>query len=103
MRRIPQVILDAGSRLFWDVDVKTLDAERHEAFILGRILSEGDWTVVRALRAEVGDEALRAFLDAAPHRLDERTRRFLEVVLPPSKEPCTTTHFRRSSGALFSA
>jgi hypothetical protein len=102
MRRIPRVVLDAGARLFWDVDVKALDPEQHEAFILARVLCEGDWQTVRAVRAEVGDGALRALLDDAPHRLDERTRRFLEVVLPPSKEPCTKKPFRRTSGALFS-
>jgi hypothetical protein len=102
MRRIPQVVKDAGARLFWDVDPASLDPEDHEDFILGRVLSEGDWESVRALRAEVGDAGLRAFLERAPHRLDARTRRFLEVVLPASEEPCTATPFRRSSGGLFS-
>lgn len=102
MRRIPEVIVNAASRLFWDIDVASLDPERHEDFILGRVLCEGDWDTVRALRSEVGDDALRAFLDRAPHRLDARTRRFLDVVLPPSKEPCTKAPFRRSSDALFS-
>jgi hypothetical protein len=102
MRRIPEVIVSAARRLFWDVDVAALDPERHEDFILGRVLSEGDWNMVRALRAEVGDPALRAFLERAPHRLDARTRRFLEVVLPPSEEPCTKAPFRRNNDALFS-
>jgi hypothetical protein len=102
MRRIPQAVLDAGARLFWDVDPASLDPDRHEDFILGRVLSEGDWETVRALRAEVGDKGLRAFLERAPHRLDERTRRFLDVVLPASEETCTTTPFRRNSGGLFS-
>lgn len=102
MRRIPEAILNAAPRLFWDVEVGALDPERHEHFILGRVLSEGDWAAVRALRAEVGDDALRTFLDNAPHRLDRRTRCFLEVVLPASKEPCTKAPFRRNSDALFS-
>jgi hypothetical protein len=102
MLRIPEVVQQAGRRLFWDVDAAALDPERHEDFILGRVLSEGDWEMVRALRAEVGDQALRAFLDRAPHRLDARTRRFLEVVLPPSEGPCASTPFPRNSGALFS-
>jgi hypothetical protein len=48
---------------------------------------------------------LRAFLWRAPHRLDRRTRRFLEVVLGGARgeepEPCTKLPFRRSSDALF--
>jgi hypothetical protein len=85
MQRIPPVIQNAGNRLFWDVDPATLDPERHADFILGRVLSEGDWEMVRALRREVGDSALRAFLERAPHRLDARTRCFLHVVLPASE------------------
>ncbi len=105
MQRIPDVILNAGARLFWDVDVATLDPAKHEDFILGRVLSEGTTDMVRALRGEVGDPALRAFLQRAPHRLDKRTRRFLEVVLADGdaqEQPtCTTTPFRRNSDALF--
>lgn len=106
MRRIPQVILQSGNRMFWDVDVNVLDPSRHEDFILGRVLSEGTLEMVRALRDEVGDTVLCAFLRRAPHRLDRRTRRFLEVVLSDvvaeAPEPCTKTPFRRNSDALFS-
>jgi hypothetical protein len=91
--------------MFWDVDVQALDPERHEDFIFGRVLSEGTVEAVRALRDEVGDGALRAFLLRAPHRLDRRTRRFLEVVLSDEaieeEASCTKTPFRRSSDALF--
>jgi hypothetical protein len=106
MRRIPEAILQAGNRLCWDVDPRGLDPERHEDFVLGRVLSEGTAEMVRALRQEVGDEVLRAFVMRAPHRLDSRTRRFLQVVLGANsakqQEPCTTTPFRRSSDVLFS-
>jgi hypothetical protein len=95
VRRIPEVILQSGRKLFWDADVTLLNPERHEDFIFGRVLSEGSLEVVRALREEVGDAALGAFLARAPHRLDRRTRRFLEVVLSDAmpKEPsaCTKT------------
>jgi hypothetical protein len=101
MKRIPESIVRAGSRLFWDVEVATLDPEAHEDFILGRVLTDGDWATVRALRAEVGDRVLRAFLERAPHRLDLRTRRFLDVVLPEGEQTCTKTPFRRTKGALF--
>ena len=105
MERIPEVILNAGRRLFWDIDVAQLDPSKHEDFILGRVLSDGTADMVRALREVVGDSELRAFAIRAPHRLDRRTRRFLEVVLTGDEieEPaCTTTPFRRTSDALFS-
>lgn len=105
MQRIPEAILQAGNRLFWDVDVSRLDPEQHEDFIFGRVLSDGTTEMVRALRGEVGDGALRAFLRRAPHRLDRRTRRFLEVVLAGAgieeDAQCTKTPFRRNSDALF--
>lgn len=106
MRHIPDAILNAGNRLFWDVDITSLDPSKHEDFILGRVLSEGTTAAVLALRDAVGDSALYAFLLRAPHRLDRRTRRFLEVVLagdkPQEQAACTTTPFRRNSDALFS-
>lgn len=108
MLRIPDVILNAGNRLFWDVDPSGLDPEVHQDFVYGRVLSDGTLEMVRALRAVVGDDGLRDFLARAPHRLDSRSRRFLEVVLkaappPPSEEdPCTKTPFQRNNAGLFS-
>ena len=105
MERIPDVILNAGTPLFWDVNVETLNPSTHEDFIFGRVLTEGTTEMVRALRREVGDRALRAFLRRAPHRLDKRTRRFLDVVLAggdaEEQTTCTTTPFRRNNDALF--
>jgi hypothetical protein len=43
MRRI---LIEAAPRLFWDVDPTALDPERHEDFIIGRVLSEGDWVAM---------------------------------------------------------
>jgi hypothetical protein len=105
MERIPEVILNAGNRLFWDVDVAQLDPAKHEDFILGRVLSYGTLEMVQALRKVVTDSELRAFVLRAPHRLDLRSRRFFEVVLAGSAEekpePCATMPFRCSSDALF--
>ena len=104
VERIPPEVLAGAGRLFWDVDPGSLDPRLHQDFILGRVLSEGTEPMVRSLRLAIGDEALRDFLLRAPHRLDKRTRRFLEVVLDGSVagKPCTPTPFRRSSDALFS-
>jgi len=47
MDRIPECIAQSGDKLFWDVDPMTLDPQRHEDFILGRVLSEGTLEMVQ--------------------------------------------------------
>jgi hypothetical protein len=101
MRELPQTIRSKLPKLFWDVDVAQLDPELHEDFMLGRLLNEGDWEVVQALRSALGDEGLAAFVRRAGRRLDRRTRRFLEVVLEIPPEPCTTTSSTQRSAPLF--
>jgi hypothetical protein len=101
VRALPPVSPSQLRRLFWDVDLASLDPERHEDFILGRLLTEGDWDVVNALRSAVGDDALAAFVRRAGRRLDRRTLRFLEVVLEIPHDPCTTTSSTNPSAPLF--
>jgi hypothetical protein len=101
VRELPQVIQRQLPRLFWDVDLARLDPELHEDFVFGRVLNEGDWAAVTALRQAVGDDALAAFVRRAGRRLDRRTRRFLEVVLDIPPEPCTTTSSTQPSAPLF--
>lgn len=101
VRELPPVSQSQLRKLFWDVDLATLDPERHEDFILGRLLTEGDWGVVRALRGAVGDDALAAFVRRAGRRLDRRTLRFLQVVLDIPQDPCTTTSSTNRSAPLF--
>jgi hypothetical protein len=89
MRELPATIRDRLPKLFWAVDLARLDPELHEDFVFARLLNEGDWSVVRALRDAVGDDALAAFVRRAGRRLDRRTRRFFEVVLSIPAEPAT--------------
>jgi len=99
MRALPPEVEARRSRLFWDVDPATIDPERHEDFILGRVLVEGDWECVRAVRREVGDDGLAAFVKrAGTRRLDRRTRRFFETVLDL---PCEATSSSPDSAPLF--
>jgi uncharacterized protein DUF6922 len=102
VRAIPAEILAKASRLFWDVDFRALDPEKHEDFIVARVLVEGDWSCVRALRRELGDDGLAAFVRrAGARRLDRRTRRFFESVL--DLPPCETTSSTPASAPLFLA
>jgi hypothetical protein len=101
VKRIPLAVLAESRRLFWDVDPNTLDPARHEDFILGRVMSLGSWEAIRALEAEIGDDAFRDLVVRAPHRLSARARRFFEVVLSIPEAACTQKRFRRSSERLF--
>jgi hypothetical protein len=99
---LPREILAAAPRLFWDVDVATLDPELHEDFIVGRVLVEGDWTCVRALRRKLGDARLAAFVQrAGRRRLDRRTRRFFQTVLDLPDDQCETTSSTNASALLY--
>jgi hypothetical protein len=87
MRALPHEVEARRATLFWDVDWTQLDPEKHEDFILGRVLVEGDWECVRAIRRQVGDEALAAFLRrAGGRRLDRRTRRFDDAEREPEPD-----------------
>jgi hypothetical protein len=99
---LPPEILARAPDLFWDVDPSSLDPERHEDFILGRVLVDGDWSIVRALRREVGDPGLAAFVRrAGRRRLDRRTLRFFEAVLDLPAQSCETTSSTNASAPLF--
>jgi hypothetical protein len=100
LRAIPAEILPRAPRLFWDVDTSGLDPERHEDFIVGRVLVEGDWPAVRALRREIGDARLAAFVQrVGRRRLDRRTLRFFEAVLDLPAESCSSS--TNASAPLF--
>src|SRR5436190_8881851 len=101
MRVLPPEVAAQASRLFWDVDVRAIDPTLHEDFIIGRVLTEGNWRSVRALRSEIGDEGLSAFCRRAGHRLDKRTQRFFEVVLGLEPGTCKKTSWRSASESLF--
>ena len=101
MRPLPEALARNAQRLFWDVDVASIDLDQHADFVMGRVLSHGDQDAVVCLQRELGDDALRAFVARAPHRLDARSRRFFEVVLNVSESTCTPRPFRKRNAQLF--
>ncbi len=94
-------LVQSIDRLLWDVDPETLDLELHEDFVIGRILTEGDWEAVLALRKEVDDRALAAFVQRSGRRLDLRTRRFLEAVLDLEPTECDSKSLKALSATPF--
>jgi hypothetical protein len=101
MQRVPPELIARASRLFWDIDPEAIDPSLHEDFIIARVLVEGDWDAVQALRREVSDAELIAFCRRAGHRLDRRTQRFVEVVLRLEPGTCKRTSWRNGNEALF--
>ena len=53
---------DYVKSLFWDCDINDIDVEKHQDFIIRRVLDRGEWSAVKWLRKDVGDDAIRNWL-----------------------------------------
>ena len=91
--------------LFWDVDVSTLDLERHADYILPRVLEFGGIDEVRWAMAVYGMDSIHRFLRDVGHpELSERTLRFWRAALKADKEAwASPPAWRKSSGAPWIA
>jgi len=68
--------------VFWDCDARSISWETDREFIMSRVLAAGDWESVRWLRAQVGDEALAAWLHGHRGRgLSSERLRYWEITL----------------------
>jgi hypothetical protein len=69
--------------LFWDHVFEQIDFGQHRDFVIGRILSVGDWNSVQWLRSRVGKEGVRSWIVRREGRgLTPPQLRFWELVLP---------------------
>jgi len=69
-------------RFFWDCRFGSLRWEAHREFIIGRILSVGDWEAVSWLRTRVGESELKAWmLNDQGRELSPQQLRFWELIL----------------------
>ena len=74
--------------LFWEYPFDELTWEEDRDLVIGRVLSRGPWETVEWLRREVGDEAVRGWIERARGRgLSRRQLRFWQLVLelPPEE------------------
>lgn len=77
-RSLPQEL----KRFFWDYDFGRLSWEKDRDFVIGRVLSAGDWGAIRWLLGELGPEELRRWIESCSGRgLEPRQLRFWEVIL----------------------
>ncbi|HCC54585.1 MAG TPA: hypothetical protein DEQ20_06635 [Desulfobulbaceae bacterium] len=72
--------MEFNKNLFWDVQVETLDLEKHARFIIERVVSRGnrqDWQLLKRVygKERIRDEAVRI------RSLDKKTVSFLSVYL----------------------
>ena len=73
---IPQEL----ERFFWNVDLKQLDTERNQRFVIERILEKGDDEAVRWLRAQYPEGALRGVVSES-RRLSPKSRNYWGLTL----------------------
>ena len=74
--------LEPVAKYFWDCDFAALTWQQHQDFIIRRILQHGDINALRWLRAQVSDEALKAWIIAHHARgLSPRHIRYWALML----------------------
>ena len=78
-------MLHLTETLFWDCDPKTVDAEMHGRFIIGRVLTRGTMGDWRHLKQLYGHERLRSEV-VLLRSLDPRTLAFCCTYFELNKE-----------------
>jgi len=80
-------ILLNNRSLFWDVNVETIDIEKHANYIIERFLEYGTLDGVRWLRKFYGDERIRQFLLTKRFRIrSKKTLNYWRLILNISSE-----------------
>jgi hypothetical protein len=80
--RLVEAPLKISAALLWDVPADGVDGTRHREFLIGRALGHGSIDAIRALRRDLGDAALRDYLERTRgRRVDRRRLRYLEAIL----------------------
>lgn len=74
--------------LFWDYAAGAVRWDCDRDLIMGRVLSAGTWDAVQWLRRQVGDEELRAWIEASEGRcLSPQQLRYWQHILDlPSRK-----------------
>lgn len=88
-------------RAFWDVDIQTMDAEKHAAFIVGKVFEYGSLSDIMATQKHYGKQRTLELLLAQPY-LQKDTLRFAASLfkVPPNRFACyTKTQSRQNVGS----
>jgi hypothetical protein len=71
---------DEVARLFWDTDPGAVDLERHQDYVMERVMSRGGWVAMRWLRETYPADALADFLRRKGQRLAPRELAYWSVI-----------------------
>ncbi|MBA3452313.1 MAG: hypothetical protein H0T42_04360 [Deltaproteobacteria bacterium] len=66
--------------LFWDVDPRGIDLEKHRDYVLERVMARGDLFAMRWLARQFPRDVLADFLVRKGDRLAPRERAFWSVI-----------------------
>jgi len=56
MGKLNEIKIDQS--LFWDIDPKQMDWNKHKSFVIGRVLNQGDVSDYRVIRDYYGDQTI---------------------------------------------
>ncbi len=88
--------LKLNKDLFWDVDFKTLDFDKHKEYIIGRVLNQGDLDDFNQLRDYYGLPMIKQVACRIKY-LDEKSLNFYSLIfnLPKSRFLCFQTPLKQ--------
>lgn len=67
-------------RLFWDVDPKTVQLDRHRDYVLGRVMTRGGWAAMCWLQRTYSREELADYLRRKGHLLAPRDQTYWALI-----------------------
>jgi hypothetical protein len=75
--------------LFWDVDRKKIDLEKHRQFIVERILDRGDLDDLKWSEKYYGKKAMKEIFLKSAKKFNAKTRNFWCLLFNLEKSQCT--------------
>ena len=90
-----RLTLDLSQTLFWDVDPKHIDLEKHKRFVITRTFERGSEEAMKAVLAHYGRKVCEKELRAARY-LSPVTLSFCCCILHLEKEDFRSHHLRQS-------
>jgi len=67
------------AKLFWDTDFKTIDVDKHQGYIIGRILHLGDESALKWLKQTYPKDSLMRSLHTC-RELSDKDKNFYNLV-----------------------